>query len=163
MKDTLAIDIGTHCGYAYNRGEEFFYGHWDLATKKEITNWGIQRLTRRRDPRPSRLCNEVAKLGPFDWLIFEDITFSSSTYAVQMWASLRTSLWMCLGDTVRFDCVPVQSLKKFACYGNAKKSAMRVALAKKHPELYISSMTEDEIDAVWIWLWAKQNLSRMKL
>lgn len=162
--NALAVDIGTHCGFAYNIGESFHYGHWDLATAKEVRAWGKERLPRRRDPRPRRLCDKVLALSFIpDLLVFEDVSFMTSVFQSQLWASLRTSLWLCLEDVVIFDCVPVQSLKRFACYGGAKKDAMREALAKKHPEIYSAKMTEDEVDAVWVWLWAKQNLSRMNL
>lgn len=162
--NTLAIDLGTHCGFAYNLDNIFEYGHWDLATEKEVRAWGKERLTRRRDPRPRRLCDRVLKLSFMpDLVVFEDVQFASSLLQVQLWSALRTSLWMCLGDVVRFDCIPVQSLKKFACRGGADKKAMRIALAVQHPEIYSAKMTEDEVDASWVWLWAKQNLSRIKI
>lgn len=159
----LALDLGTHCGFAYNVGEGFTYSHWDLATAKEVRAWGKERLTRRRDPRPQRLCDRVLRLPLPELIVFEDVQFASSLLQVQLWSSLRTSLWMCLGDAVRFDCVPVQTLKKFACRGGADKKAMRIALAVQHPEIFSTNMTEDEVDAVWIWFWAKQNLSRAKI
>lgn len=154
--NALAIDLGTHCGFAYNIGVDFCYGHWDLATPREVREWGHQRLTRRRDPRPQRLCDRVLQL-PFvpDLILFEDVQFASSLLQVQLWSALRTSLWMCLGDNVRFDCLSVQSLKKFACRGGADKVAMRNALCKKHPERYRPTMTDDEIDAIWLWIWSR--------
>lgn len=164
MVNTLAIDLGTTTGYAYNIGENFSYGHWLLASPREVRQWGLTRLSRRRDPRPQRLCDSILKLPIVpDLICFEDVAFASSTFQVQLWSALRTSLWMCLSDAVRFDCIAVQSLKKFACYGGAKKEAMREALAQKHPGIYNERMTDDEVDAAWIWLWAKQNLSRTQL
>lgn len=160
----LALDLGTSTGYAYNIVEKLSYGHWLLATDKEVRQWGKERLTRRRDPRPQRLCDNILQLPLVpDLIVFEDVMFASSTLQVQLWSALRTSLWMCLGDAVRFDCIAVQSLKKFACRGGADKIAMKDALYTQHKEIFRPSMTGDEVDAVWIWLWAKQNLSRTKL
>lgn len=164
----LALDLGTDTGYVAGDTEsnQFIVGTWKLATKKEITQWGKQRLTRRRDPRPGRLCGFItsqilcsSKYSP-DIIVFEDVQFSSSTYQTQLWSALRTSVWMCLNDVVKFECVSVKTLKAFACHGGADKAAMRDALNIKHPEMHGEEMSDDEVDATWIWLWAKQNLSR---
>lgn len=158
----LALDLGSHTGYCYNRDGVLYHGHWDLATAREVREWGKQRLTRRRDPRPQRLCDAILSLNFVpDLIVFEDVNFASSVFQVQLWASLRTSLWMCLGDAVRFDCVAVQSLKKFACRGQATKDEMRAALDRADKSWDGVTLTEDEVDAIWIWRWAKQNLSRM--
>lgn len=160
----LALDLGTSTGYAYNIVEKLSYGHWLLATDKEVRQWGKERLTRRRDPRPQRLCDNILQLPLVpDLIVFEDVMFASSTLQVQLWSALRTSLWMCLGDAVRFDCVPVQTLKKFACHGHAKKSEMRAALDRVFMAWVNVKLTEDEVDAIWIWQWAQYNLSRTKL
>lgn len=157
----LALDLGTDTGYAAGNteGGEFTMGTWKLATAKEVREWGKQRLTRRRDPRPKRLCNFINSRILSSWvpdlIVFEDVQFSSSTYQTQLWASLRAGVWMCFSDCIKFDCLPVQSLKKLACHGGADKAAMRESLKNKHPEKYRSQMTDDEVDAVWLWVWAK--------
>lgn len=159
----LALDLGTDTGYAFGNPEKsnFQMGTWKLATAKEVRAWGKERLTRRRDPRPQRLCNLILSnhLIP-DLIVFEDVMFASSTLQVQLWSALRTSLWMCLGDSVRFDCVPVSTLKKFATgNGAAKKEDMAKAFRRDGG----GEHSDDAIDAYFIWKWAKQNLSRMKL
>jgi hypothetical protein len=160
----LALDLGTSTGYAAGDtdGKHFTMGSWKLATPKEVREWGKQRLTRRRDPRPQRLCDQILKLYYIpDLVVFEDVQFASSTLAVQLWSSLRTGIWMCLGGAVKFDCVPVATLKKFATgAGNATKQDMEAAFAWEPPKGVYS---DDAIDAYFIWKWAKQNLSRMKL
>lgn len=162
--EILALDLGTSTGYAVGDadGKHFTMGHWELATSKEVKEWGKQRLTRRRDPRPQRLCDHILKLHYLpDLVVFEDVQFASSTLQVQLWSALRTSVWMCLGSIVKFDCVPVATLKKFATgNGHAKKEDMRISFIEQEGAW---GYTDDAIDAYFIWKWAKQNLSRMKI
>lgn len=160
----LALDLGTDTGYASGdiSGVNFSIGSWKLATAKEIRQWGKERLTRRRDPRPQRLCEKILAMPLVpDLIVFEDVMFASSTLQVQLWSALRTSLWMCLGNEVRFDCVPVTTLKMFATgNGWAKKPDMARAFLN---EGFAAGHNDDEIDAYFIWKWAKQNLSRVKI
>lgn len=139
-------------------------GTWKLATAAEVRDWGKQRLTRRRDPRPRRLCEFILSRVPFpDLIVFEDVQFASSTLQVQLWSSLRTAVWTCFGEDVKFDCVPVGTLKKFATgNGAAKKEGMARAF-ERLTGMTSAVYTDDAIDAYFIWKWAKQNLSRMKV
>lgn len=155
----LAVDLGTKTGYAYG-ADVPTVGTWTLSTDKEVAKWGKDRLTRRKDPRIARLCEKVGALGPFDVLVFEDVQFRSSTYQTQLWSSLRTALWLC-GTAQVFECVPVKSLKLFAGHGNADKNYMSRALKQQHPKLWKPEYDDNTIDAVWLWLWAQKNLSRI--
>lgn len=162
--DILAIDLGTHTGYAWNRGDEFACGTWKLATPREVTAWGKQRLTRTADPRIERLCTRIADLGSFDIVVFEDVQFASSVYAVQLWSSLRASIWLCANATAHIDCVSVGTLKKFATgNGSADKPTMSKCLRIQYPAIWQLTMDENAIDAAWLWLWAKQQFKRMKI
>jgi len=158
----LGLDLGTKIGYAYNIGGGFYCGTWALATPAEIRAAGKDRSNRRNDPRTRKLCELLSGLPEFDVVVFEDVQFASSTYQVQLWAGLRSAVNLC-AHAKYFDCVPVQTLKKFAACGNATKTIMGDALKQKHPEIWDPNLGEDAIDAAWVWLWAKQNLSRMKL
>lgn len=159
--DILAIDIGTKTGWAYNLGDSFMTGTWTLATLREVTAWGKQRLTRTADPRIARLCEHLDELDEFDVIIIEDVMFASSTYQVQLWSSLRAAVWLC-GKTKKFEALPVSTLKKFAGHGSADKAAMSRFLKARHPHLWNENLTDDEVDAIWLHCWAKQNLCRMK-
>lgn len=163
----LALDLGTDTGYASGdvSGLNFSIGSWKLATAKEIRQWGSERLTRRRDPRPQRLCEKILAMPHVpDLIVFEDIMFASSTLQVQLWSALRTSLWMCLGNEVRFDCVPVTTLKKFATgSGAATKEQMKHVFIHHETDRPAGLYDDDAIDAYFIWKWAKHNLSRVKL
>jgi hypothetical protein len=159
----LALDLGTSTGYAFNRESIFVSGTWLLGTPKEITAWGKDRQRRNKDPRIDRLCENITKLGKFDVVIFEDVQFSKYTAQTQLWSSLRAAIWLC-GQGSHFDSVPVKTLKLFATgYGGATKEAMKRALIRNPRIPFNKSWTEDEVDAIWIWLWADTNLKRMKI
>lgn len=161
----LSLDLGTDTGYAFGdtEGTKFEMGTWKLATAREIRAWGKERLTRRRDPRPRRLCEQILALKFWpDLIVFEDVQFASSTYQTQLWASLRTGVWTCFGDEVSFDCVPVATLKKFATgNGSANKAQMETAFLAQGG--LGCRFDDNAIDAYFVWKWAKQNLSRAKI
>lgn len=161
--NTLSVDIGTHCGYAYNRGGQFFAGTWHLMSAKEVTAQAKVRLNRRKDDRVDRLCSALSSLGneAFDAIVFEDCQFSTTTYACQLWSGLRSAIWLC-GLAKHFDCVPVATLKLFGTgNGAATKSAMGTALKRQRPDLWRVEYDDNAIDAIWLWLWAQKNLARL--
>jgi len=73
------------------------------------------------------------------------------------------------------ECVPVGTLKKFATgHGGATKAMMVKALVKSdtrffavdNPECAFYNtqvINDDAVDAVWLWKWAEQNLSRIRI
>ena len=156
----LALDLGTDTGFAYgdSRNPVPEVGHWTLASKKEITDWGKNRMARRSDPRIFRLHLQVQNFAP-DLVIFEDVQFQTYTYQTQLWASLRAAVWCAFPRTL-FECVPVVTLKKFATgHGFADKEKMMNALLKLSPAFNRATLTDDEADAAWLWLWAKKHVS----
>lgn len=161
MSDILAIDLGTKTGFAHSRGDLFQAGTWKLATDREIAAWGKQRISRRNDPRVERLCEYVTALGKFDVVVFEDVTFSSTTYQTQLWSALRAALWLC-ADGALFDCVPVGTLKKFATgSGSADKRLMAFHLRQQHPTIFRPDFDDNAVDACWLYIWAKKHLTRL--
>lgn len=158
----LALDLGTKTGFAFDSGDAFQCGTWTLGQPKEIKQWGIERLTRRKDPRIKRLCSHLAELRTFDVIVFEDVQFSLYTQQTQLWSSLRSCIWLC-GKAMVTECVPVATLKKFATgNGAATKESMEISLKKNHLSLWRSGIGDDTVDATWLWLWAKKNFSRAK-
>ena len=160
----LTLDLGTHTGYALNHGEHFEHGTWLLASAKEVTTWGKDRSRRRCDPRVIRLHATLVMLQDkynFEHVVFEDVLFGSTTYQCQLWSSFRAAVWLGI-PAARIECVPVGTLKKFATgHGGATKEMMAAALARKHPEIHLTEdSTDDTVDAIWLWYWSKQNLSR---
>lgn len=168
MRRILTLDLGTKLGVAYNpRGSELpTPGHIILGTKKEITQWGKTRENRRSDPRVTRLFtwlwNFISAQG-IEIVVFEDVQFSSSTYQTQLWSSFRGAVWAAVamsGNTPIVECVPTGTLKKFATgHGGATKKMMGAAFYRLRPDVVSGSLSEDEIDALWLWMWAKQHLA----
>jgi hypothetical protein len=161
----LALDLGTHTGYCYETPLGLSSGTWTLAKAGEVTAWGKERIARRRDPRPGRLLEKIQVVNPQpDVVVFEDVQFQTYTYQTQLWSSLRTAVWLAFPESVVFECVPVGTLKKFATgYDKADKVLMARYLRLQHPAIYSPKMDDNEVDAIWIHLWAKRNLSRMKV
>ena len=167
MKKILALDLGTKTGYCYGDSiSTLKVGTWKLATAKEVTQWGKERLTRRCDPRCARLWHELDRLPKPDIVVFEDVEFASYTKQVQLWASLRAAVWLSYGgfsgcgySGVLLECVPVGTLKKFATgAGNANKNGMERAATRLGLE--VSGLDDNAVDALHLWRWAERNLSR---
>ena len=162
MLKILALDLGTHTGFARNFGPLPWAGTWHLAKPQEVTEWHQKRLDRRCDPRISRLyaklCNNI--IEP-DLIVFEDVEFTTYTKQTQLWSALRTAIWIAFDRKAVIECVPVTTLKKFATgSGAADKVGMKRALCKQYPG-EADNLDDNAIDAIWILKWAEKNLSRM--
>jgi Holliday junction resolvasome RuvABC endonuclease subunit len=166
MLKILALDLGTKTGVAHNYPGCPWATTWELATAKEITAWGKQRLTRRGDPRVSRLFALLSAGQRPDLVVFEDVEFSTYTKQTQLWASFRTAVWLAFEvaePRAIVECVPVTTLKKFATgSGWADKAAMKRAMFTQFPDTD-PLLDDNAIDALWILKWSLKNLSRMPL
>lgn len=173
----LAVDIGTKTGWCYWSDNTFSCGTWTLATPKEVKAWGLTRLTRRQDPRVARLQKHILDYcGDIDVLIHEDVAFSSYTLAVQLYAALRSAVWLSCGTKVIRECVGVTVLKKFATgAGNAPKEQMMGAVARWMPLRFKfdgknlfdldtrTKLDDNAADAIHLARWGVQNLARAKI
>lgn len=152
------MDLGTHTGWATLIDGVEASGVWLLAKPKELKAQKAERKDRRNDLRVTRLFDRIADLhrdARFDWLYFEDVAFLSTQLQSQLWAGLRSAVWLQGRDaSLQLDCVPVGTLKKFATgHGNATKEQM---VAAHPPELRI---TDDNIaDALHLLHFARQKL-----
>lgn len=139
----LALDLGTKTGWAYFDGMTTTSGTKVLATPLEVKKQKQNGLDRCCDLRVNRLFTLIASFLPVDVIYFEDVQFASSTYQVQLWASLRAAVIMQY-PACKVVAVPVGTLKKFASgSGCADKDGMRRAL----PEA-TEKMDDNEIDAL---------------
>jgi hypothetical protein len=112
------------------------------------------------------LADLLKSLPKPDLVIIEDVCFSTYTLQTQLWSSFRAAVWLTFGQSCVLECVPVTTLKRFASgSGAADKFAMEKALKIHHSELWKEEYAgkDDTIDAIWLWLWSQQNLSRIKL
>jgi Holliday junction resolvasome RuvABC endonuclease subunit len=166
MKRILALDLGTSMGAAFN----FPADHPPtaithiLGTAKEIAEWGKTRFNRRLDPRVTRMFTwvwQALTTRGYDILIFEDVCFSSSTQQTQLWSSFRGALWCAASmvPRVSVECVHTGTLKKFATgHGGATKEMMASSLYRLSPQWKSANLSDDAVDALWLWQWAKQHL-----
>ena len=170
MLNVLAIDIGTNMGLTYRCPHDGLVCETrKLASPKEITEFGKSRLSRRCDPRIKRCFDIVSALHErlvFDVVCIEDVLFASSTYAVQLWSSLRAAVWLaCQQRPVPgpyFEAVPVATLKKFATgSGSADKDQMLTAAKRKKLLDDFDGLDDNAVDSLHLFDWANQNLSRM--
>jgi Holliday junction resolvasome RuvABC endonuclease subunit len=159
----LALDLGTDTGVAHNLNGSLEAHTLKLATAKEITSWGKQRLTRRNDERIHRFAAFLKSLPAPDAVVWEDVNFSSYTSQVQLWSSYRTTVWLAFGKSCLLECVPVGTLKKFATgNGGADKAMMEAALFRQYPEWKGRGLNDDALDALFLWLWAEKTFARLK-
>ncbi len=170
----LGLDLGTDTGFAYGdlpTGAVLRAGTVKLATAKEITIANLTRMNRRLDPRIPALFNWLGSfvvLDRVDWIIFEDVQFSSFTQQTQLWSSFRAAVW-CFAAQNRIDveCVNVQTLKQFATgSGGADKNRMADALARHDGFKRVKSgvefngkiLNDDAVDAVHLLKWGQKIL-----
>jgi Holliday junction resolvasome RuvABC endonuclease subunit len=140
----LGVDLGTTTGWASTtQADGVRAGKWKLATAAEITAQHRTGGDRNRDIRIPRLfdflADKIRKEG-IGLLVFEDVLFVRNAMQGQLWASLRSCIWLQTGPggvyEVKLVGVPVQTLKKFATgRGDASKEKMMAAAEKKFPVL----------------------------
>jgi Holliday junction resolvasome RuvABC endonuclease subunit len=161
----LALDLGRKTGWACgSTPNDFDSGTRVLATPAEVSEWHKTRVDRTRDPRIFRLWSFIRSFSP-DVVVFEDVEFSTYTGQTQMWAALRSAVWLsdvANGFPIKItECVPVSTLKKFACgHGGATKGMMEARLRRQFPAFQKRKMDDNEVDAVWIYQWAWTILGR---
>jgi len=155
----LALDLGTVTGVCYGSSPEKLEAYpLVLATKKEMLAARKIRDDRRRDPRIIRFQEHLEALHErekFDLVVFEDVLFSSYTAATQLWASLRSVVWLTFPAPTTIDCINTSSLKKFATgYGGAKKQEMVQAAIKALGNGFKKKTLDHNVaDAISLWFW----------
>lgn len=166
MKTILALDLGTHCGWAYrSRSGGITAGTWTLATDKDITKSGKSREDRKLDPRIPCFYRKIRSLWidnikdgtanqPIDFMVFEDVQFSRYTQQTQLWSSFRAVAWLfAYLHAIQTDCIDVTTLKKFATgSGAADKDFMVRAATKLFPQVPI--VDDNCADALHLLQWA---------
>lgn len=181
----LALDLGTATGWAVGQdGKLIDCGTWKLATPKEIALAGKSRMSRRLDPRIPALWVHLVQAqfaGPaLDWVVFEDVQFSSTTMQTQLWASFRTVVWLfaSMHHNVKTECLGVQKLKQFATgHGGATKEMMSAHLITgADPRFFLDAksampqfhgpdgtkiLDDNAVDAVHLLKWSMKTLKNL--
>lgn len=155
----LAFDLGTKTGVTYMTPNTVVSQCVELASDKQLRKYRKEGGdTERFDIRFQTLVEYVSQLLdgiPDDSHIilgWEQIQFATYRLQLQLWTSLRASLWtstMSSGKQVTLMPVTVGAIKKFAGKGNFDKSEMRLAAIQKG--LIPASVTDDNlIDSLWL-------------
>jgi len=166
MKALLALDLGTKTGWAYRDCKgAVTAGCWVLAKPDEITAAAKLRKDRTLDVRIPALYRNLRDFwnnnrgsnihNPVDFLVFEDVQFSRYTMQTQLWASLRSAVWLfCYNYDIPRDCCAVGTLKKFGTgFGNADKSEMIAAATEQFPGVDFK-LDDNAADALHLLKWA---------
>jgi len=162
---TLILDIGTKLGFAVLEGDIIVdSGTLLLASETELEEQRKEGRERTFDIRFTRLCDfiegEIAE--GVTRIVFEDVSFSTTTAQTQLWSSLRAAIWASARKSAaEVFCLHALSLKVFATgNGAAEKIHMAKALAAADPDRYefdgsslwfLGRIADDnEVDAIWL-------------
>lgn len=158
MKNILAIDIGSHLGWAsychvtgVTAGTLVLAGAGDLKYAKKI------RMDRRLDIRVNALSLWL-ETQPVDLLVWEDVRWVSSQAQGHLWGSMRGVLWsFAARRNVQTDCLDTGKLKLYATgSGAADKPAMEAAVRRRWPELAQPGYDDNTYDALALLKWAQE-------
>ena len=143
MMNILAIDPGTHCGYAKSPIES---GTWDLSVKRH--EGGGMRFFRLRN-----YLNEVC--SDIDLLVYEEVHRHAGTEAAHIYGGIVAIIQEhCEMHQINYQGLPVGTIKKYATgKGNANKDSMVNAAKAKWQDIDI--VDDNQADALWIWDWAQ--------
>ncbi|PTY01421.1 hypothetical protein DB346_13025 [Verrucomicrobia bacterium LW23] len=155
--NALALDIGTTTGWAIWDNGQVLSGSWLLATEKQLRQQRKVGGERRGDIRFFQFRDRIAEAiaqHRIEVLVFEDVAFLSSQAQSQLWASLRTAVWLEGQSVSRVECVHTGTLKKFATgAGNAGKEQMVAAAANLARPWGRVVVDDNEADALHILRW----------
>lgn len=179
----LALDLGTNTGAAWGVTNS---EPWALD---ECPDKDDPRKNRQLDPRARRLWNRLTYIHVckhLDYLVFEDVQFGKSLAQVQLWSSFRGIVWaFAHHNRLKVECLETWKLKQFAAgTAHADKCAMARALVKNNPTVYTleetvrtvkkfrvkfsvarrisdgTLLTDDEVDAIHLYIWAKNYIQK---
>lgn len=143
----LAIDPGTHCGYAVSLFES---GVWNLSVGRH--EGGGMRFVKLR----SYL---VKASEGIDLLVYEEVRGHKGTDAAQVYGGIVAIIQEhCEQAGIPYQGVPVGTIKKFATgKGNSNKEIMLATAREQWPEVNI--VDDNQGDALFLWAWAKKEYS----
>lgn len=142
-KSTLALDLGTNCGWAYRYGGAVISGAWSL--KPGRYDGGGMRFV--------RFIEHLDKLHdakPIGVVYFEEVRAHKGVDAAHVYGGLMATLqaW-CEQRSIPYEGVPVGAIKKFATgKGNAGKPQMVAAVE----DWGYAPASDDEADALALLL-----------
>jgi len=150
----LAIDPGTHCGWALIQNGVLMSGVWNLASRR--FEGGGMRFVRLR----SQLHDVRASVGRLDLVALEEVRRHLGTDAAHCYGGIVATVqaWCEEQDPpVPYTAIPVGTIKKRATgNGNCGKPAMVAAARARWPEQEVAN--DDQADALWLLECARDEL-----
>jgi len=146
----LAIDPGTHCGYAKSPIES---GTWDLRVKRN--EGGGMRYFRLRNYL-------ITACVGIDLVVYEEVMRHMGTDAAHLYGGIVAIIQEhCEMHNIQYAGIPVGTIKKFASgKGNANKEAMIAAAQTRWPEIEIKD--DNQADALWLLAVAQEEYNSKK-
>ncbi len=150
----LAIDPGTHCGYALSPFES---GVWNLSVGRH--EGGGMRFVRLRNylikATQARYIGIELKDG-VELVVYEEVRGHKGTDAAQIYGGIVAIIQEhCEKAGIPYQGVPVGTIKKFATgKGNSNKEVMLAAARAKWPE--VNLVDDNQGDALFLWAWANE-------
>jgi len=140
----LAIDPGTHCGYALSPFES---GVWDLSPRRY--EGGGMRFVKLRNYL-IKACEGV------DMVVFEEVRGHKGTDAAHVYGGIVAIITEhCELKEIPYSGIPVGTIKKYATgKGNSNKEAMVKAAKERWPD--IDLVDDNQADALHLWAWAQE-------
>lgn len=153
----LALDLGTHTGFAVHDGRATWAGTHRLATANELKGSIYNRCWDVRFERLYDFTSQHLLLSKTSTLVWEDVQFVHSSQQINVWTTLRSAVWAAVvdlrraGHCVTLHAVPVGTLKKHATgSGSADKTAMLKAAVRHNLVPAETRLDDNAIDAVWL-------------
>lgn len=143
-RNILALDLGTNCGFALNKGGVLTYGTKNFAPKR--SDGPGQRWLRFR----AMLANLYNTAGELDVIYYEDVKNHAGILAAHAFGAFESHLQVfCDVTRVRLEAVGVGQIKKNWCgRGNAKKEEMIAEARRRGFKVPVDS--DDTADALAI-------------
>lgn len=170
----LALDLGTTFGWAYRSPKKLLAGSCELMTAKELKAQSNLRMDRRLDGRVPRFADHLHTFcahHTVDWMVFEDVRFTTGLLQANLWASFRSVVWLTAYQRdLKVECLDTSKLKAFATgNGCATKEAMAAWLPRKCKDVRFFDgatrlidgneiLDDNAVDATHLLLWAESVL-----
>jgi len=140
----LALDPGTHCGYALGPFES---GVWNLSVGRH--EGGGMRFVRLRNYL-IKACEGI------ELVVYEEVRGHKGTDAAQIYGGIIAIIQEhCELKEIPYQGVPVGTIKRFGSgKGNSNKEVMLAAAQKRWPKLDI--VDDNQADALFLWAWANE-------
>jgi Holliday junction resolvasome RuvABC endonuclease subunit len=148
----LAIDPGTHCGWACRDGDSLVSGVWELKPNS-YEGGGMRYL---------RLWRLLTTVGAVDQVAYELVRRHLGSDAAHVYGGITgilTAWCEKQAPKIPYAAIPVGTIKKHATgKGNAGKPAMLAAARERWPEQCLGDKDFDRADALWILdcAWARE-------